>query len=292
MTDPITPTDVNSNLAPFAELRERQAMSISDVAQRTRMAAKQIEALDRGDYASLPGTAFTKGAIRSYCKVLGVDPLPYLDEFVRTNPQAEAAGSMVQVANLSAKMPQRGDGGPSDNRAGKGWLLLGAALMIVAIGFYFGKPEQGKTVNAGSQNSIQNRVDAANVPNANPPGSSASPATASTNSVPLIESPGPLKSAVPPLAITPVPEPFVAPAKTGLQFELSRDAWIEVRDGQGKVIASRLFKKGENQPLDVTPPINLVVGSASGVVATLNGKVLDLKSSTRDDVARLTISTP
>jgi cytoskeleton protein RodZ len=282
-------TDISaSSLPPFSELRERQGMSVGDVAQRTRMSTKQIEALDRGEYAVLPGTAFTKGAIRSYCKMLGVEPQPYLDAYVQGNPEAQAQGSIVQVSNLSTTMPQRGDGGPSDSRSGRMWVLLGAALMIVAIGFYFTNPSGSKL--GGQASAPSSGASTANKPaDTLPsqvtilPGNSAT----SAGSVPLVESPL-SASANKPVAAAPESAPISA--KTGLQFELGRDAWIEVRDAQGKVLASRLFKKGEDTKIDVGPPFSLVVGSASSVVALYNGKSLDLKTNTRDDVARVTIT--
>ncbi len=276
----------SSGLAPFSELRERQGMSVGDVSARTRMSAKQIDALDRGDFASLPGVAFSKGAIRSYCKVLGIEPQPYLEAYAEANPGTQSPGSDVYVANLATTMPQRGDGGPSDSGSSKRWLILGVSLMMVAILFFFANPSGTRVEPAKSPSSAPDLISGSG-PRITPPVSAAS--------APLIETnPKPTDPAVasPPAPNLPEakPERQTALAKTGLIFELSRDAWIEVRDSQGKVLASRLFKKGDDTKVDVTPPFSMVVGSASGVVATLNGKAIDLKSNIKDDVARVTVS--
>jgi cytoskeleton protein RodZ len=282
----------SSGLAPFSELRERQGMSVGDVSARTRMAAKQIEALDRGDYAALPGFAFTKGAIRSYCKVLTVDPQPYLDAFIERNPQAASPGGEVKVANLATTLPQRGDGGRTDKSYGNYWIGAGIAAMAVAILFFFARP--ASNTNNVATNETVNRATAND--GAGLGGNrSANPSNTSVTGVPLIDPPGTVPSASAPAAPPAVPVPVIPvdnkAAKSGLSFELARDAWIEVRDGQGKVLASKLYKKGEDARVDVSPPFSMVVGSASAVNAQLNGKPIDLKTNIKDDVARVTVST-
>jgi transcriptional regulator with XRE-family HTH domain len=53
--------------------REMQGLTTVDVAARTRITLRHIEALDRGDFASLPGRPYVLGFVRSYARVVGLD---------------------------------------------------------------------------------------------------------------------------------------------------------------------------------------------------------------------------
>jgi cytoskeleton protein RodZ len=53
-------------------LRERQGVSINEIARSTRVLHHYLEALESDDLASLPAPVFAKGFIRAYCQALGV----------------------------------------------------------------------------------------------------------------------------------------------------------------------------------------------------------------------------
>src|SRR5215831_12848719 len=53
-------------------LRERQGVSIDEIARSTRVLHHYLEALESDDLASLPAPVFAKGFIRAYCQALGV----------------------------------------------------------------------------------------------------------------------------------------------------------------------------------------------------------------------------
>jgi cytoskeleton protein RodZ len=55
-------------------LRERQGVSIDEIARSTRVLHHYLEALESDDLASLPAPVFAKGFIRAYCQALGVPP--------------------------------------------------------------------------------------------------------------------------------------------------------------------------------------------------------------------------
>ncbi len=69
----------------FGELlrraREARGLALDAVAGATRIARRYLEALERGDLDSLPAGPFGKGYIRSYAKVLGIDPEPILRDY-------------------------------------------------------------------------------------------------------------------------------------------------------------------------------------------------------------------
>jgi cytoskeleton protein RodZ len=60
--------------AYLRELRERQGVSLDEIARSTRVLHHYLEALESDNLASLPAPVFAKGFIRAYCQVLGVAP--------------------------------------------------------------------------------------------------------------------------------------------------------------------------------------------------------------------------
>lgn len=65
-----------------------------------------------------------------------------------------------------------------------------------------------------------------------------------------------------------------------LVLKLRQDSWIEVKRGNGTVLVSRLLKAGTVETVEMTEPVQLVVGNVSGVDANLRGNTLNLKTGT------------
>ena len=67
--------DVQSS-TPGAKLRaarEAQGLSMQDVATRTRIAQRQLEAIERDDYSALPGIPYAVGFARAYARAVDLD---------------------------------------------------------------------------------------------------------------------------------------------------------------------------------------------------------------------------
>lgn len=59
--------------AKLRAAREGQGLSLPDVATRTRIAQRQLEAIERDDYAALPGIPYAVGFARAYARAIGLD---------------------------------------------------------------------------------------------------------------------------------------------------------------------------------------------------------------------------
>jgi cytoskeleton protein RodZ len=54
--------------------RELRYISLDDVAERTKISRRYLEAIEAGQYDRLPGETFVRGFIRSYAQSVGLDP--------------------------------------------------------------------------------------------------------------------------------------------------------------------------------------------------------------------------
>jgi cytoskeleton protein RodZ len=80
--------------ARLAQLRESRGWLIDDVSARLKVPASKMRALEAGDISRFPGTTFALGVVRSYAKMLGVDPAPFTQALRREKGEPEPDLSM------------------------------------------------------------------------------------------------------------------------------------------------------------------------------------------------------
>ncbi len=66
----------------FTTARQEAGLSLEDVYHRTRISMYVLEGLESGDTAKLPHPVYTKGFIRSYAKLLGLDHEEIVHEYL------------------------------------------------------------------------------------------------------------------------------------------------------------------------------------------------------------------
>jgi cytoskeleton protein RodZ len=64
---------------------------------------------------------------------------------------------------------------------------------------------------------------------------------------------------------------------------------VEISALNGNKLVSRLMRAGTTERFDVSEPVILVVGNASGVEANLRGQPLNLRAVARDNVSKLSL---
>ena len=71
------------------QAREERGISISEVAEQTRISPMYIESIEKDNYKPLPGGIFNKGFVKSYAKYVGLDEQEALQEYDRLVAQNE-----------------------------------------------------------------------------------------------------------------------------------------------------------------------------------------------------------
>jgi cytoskeleton protein RodZ len=67
--------------AALRDSREKQGLSVNDVATRLRLSVKQIQAIETDNFAALPEATIVRGFIRNYAKLLKMPAEPLLDAY-------------------------------------------------------------------------------------------------------------------------------------------------------------------------------------------------------------------
>jgi len=77
--------------------RERKGVDLYRAERDTKIRARYLGALERGDYKELPGPVYTKGFLRNYALYLGLDPEEVLDHWRRERGEARDAAPVIAV---------------------------------------------------------------------------------------------------------------------------------------------------------------------------------------------------
>ena len=117
------------------EARERNGLSIADMAHQIKFAPRQIEALEADDFQYLPEMTFLRGFVRSYAKTLNLDVQPLLEALPQANVSAMPLTPIsVEVPFPSASSPQL------HNLIWLGAALLLAVLVVVFAVWHYTTP--------------------------------------------------------------------------------------------------------------------------------------------------------
>lgn len=72
------------------EAREERGISVSEVAEQTRISPLYISSIEKDDYKPLPGGIFNKGFVKSYAKFIGIDEQEALQDYARIVTENES----------------------------------------------------------------------------------------------------------------------------------------------------------------------------------------------------------
>ncbi len=65
------------------QAREERDITISEVAEQTRISSLYLQAIENDDYRTLPGGIFNKGFVKSFAKYVGVDENEALEDYAK-----------------------------------------------------------------------------------------------------------------------------------------------------------------------------------------------------------------
>jgi len=109
--------------------RERKGVDLFRAERDTKIRARYLAALERGDYRELPGAVYTKGFLRNYALYLGLDPDEILLQWRRE--RGEGTADPVPVVPRTVNAPRQGI---TISPRVFGGLLL-ALVVVVVVGY-------------------------------------------------------------------------------------------------------------------------------------------------------------
>jgi cytoskeleton protein RodZ len=304
-----TPADGASRPVLLREAREAAGLHIAALAAALKVPVKKMEALEAGRYDELPDMTFARALAASACRHLKVDPTRILEQI--PHGAQPPLGDSPQTINA----PYKGAAEAAPNHAG-GWLtrpavlgaaalLLGALVIVFLPSGPIGEPSTDGVPGAAP---AADGEGLAPVPVVAP---LAAPAASGVVDAPdaAASAPQPLvPAAVPPATTTPAVtatgtttvSPAAASPTAGnatasvagtglLSIVATGDAWIEVVNGAGSVVAQRMLKAGDALDFSSAPPYAVVIGRADAARVTVRGQPFDIAPYARNSVARFEV---
>lgn len=285
------------------EARERLGMSVHDVAERIKFAPRQVEALEANDFAHLQQSAFLRGFVRSYARVLHLDEVALIAAL--PGEPAKPVAVKAQAVDVAFSTTIQ-----SLRRINVLW-LAGALGVALVLGLFV-------LLQDGEPTAKPAEVVVEPVPLPAP--EAALSAAAATSAVTDTEEqpktpelgkvaepkkmPDPVKTGQP--VVTPVPQitsvsPPVATVKPPIPLEILRrrplhfvfgeSAWAEVIDVNGAVLLSRINPLGSEQWVGGPrrAPYEVTIAHPGSVRLYYKGKEIDLSAYAGMDVAHLKV---
>jgi transcriptional regulator with XRE-family HTH domain len=84
--------------------RQRNRLSLEDIATEMRVKPDLLEALENNDLSEWPRGLYARAWIRAYASAVGLDPIDTVDEFCRLFPHGDrrASGTIQNIAAIVA----------------------------------------------------------------------------------------------------------------------------------------------------------------------------------------------
>ncbi len=249
------------------QARTAMQLGITDVAQHLKLSALQIERLENNDFSTL-GLVFSRGFVRQYARLVGLDADMLVAAMTSNKQQAES----ISVHNEQIPLSQG---------LSKYWLILvvtAVGLVVgVPLGIYYWLSSDTPTVTVSKVATPSQKTI--------------------TNSIKTITPPVPAKAELPVdnAATTntqsaDTSDATISDIGTGrLSFKFDSDSWVEIRDANKRMILSHLYRAGETSEISGKPPLSLVIGNAAKVSLQYNDQLVDLQPYTGVTVARITL---
>ena len=268
--------------------RQAQGLHIAALAASIKVSQRKLELLEADRLSELPDATFARALAQTICRSLKIDPSPVLAALPR------APGYRLDAVDGGINTPFRDRPGRHEPVGFSAltspavWVtaLIAAAAVLVLL------------MPADWALSIQSAISS---PPPAPPAASApvvaavvepQPTAAPVNSV-LVPTDA-ASAALAGVAASAVAVESAASAASAaavdegpLRLKASAQTWVEVVDGQSKVLVSRMLQSGEALALDGVAPFKLKIGNAAGTEVAFRGQAVDLVPSTRDNVARV-----
>ena len=305
----------------LADARKSKGLSLEDVSARLKITVPYLKALEDCEYDQLPGTAFVRGYLRSYAKLVEVDDKHILSLYGETVQADE------QVARMLREKPLDNHGVP-----GGKWLAIVSLVLLVAFvggSVYWWnnqaapagtapvrtvnvspatEPEEQEspvatTAQAAAEEAVaEEGAPATEVAAAEAQLAEQEPAPVATvdaaveTAVKSAEEAAPVAEPVQPVAeVAPnseTPKPAVeVSAQDLLVVRFSDECWLEVRDAEDQVLFSGLKPANSELTLTGNGPLKIKFGNAASVSEVIfNGETVtkEIPASSRG-VGRLTL---
>ncbi|MCL6269017.1 DUF4115 domain-containing protein [Sansalvadorimonas sp. 2012CJ34-2] len=286
----------------LAAARLEKGMTLEQVSDRLKISIKYLQALEACHYDQLPGTAFTRGYLRSYARLMELDENDILDLFGETVQADEQVARLLQEKPLETH-------GPSGSK----WLIIISIILILgfvggSVYWWLGNSDQddmppapvAETVapdeepEAAPTPELSNTADVIPAPEVDEAEIEEEELPVPVEPAVAIEPEAPAEIVVleletPVEIVSATEEPAVQEDQLLVQF--TGDCWVEVRDVNERILFSGIKTGASELSLTGAAPLKIKFGNVGAVAGVrFNGEPVKVNfSASGSKIGRLTL---
>ncbi len=289
----MTSSEQSESLAPkvgvlLAKARKAQKLSVEDVAASLRLSVAKINALEADDFLVISDPTLARGFIRSYARLLKLDPEPLLMAHRQLIPAEIVNPIGVKTEVVSSPV--------QSSSFGKKSIISGLILVVITLVWFFGfrsesDPDVAEVnVSMTTQESIPQQalpVAEREVKNNEQVTELQLPQVAEqTNSESLKTSE---KTVNEPAKLEPMKKVAVGASLVRVKLVFTGNSWVSVKDKSGNTLYDKTSKAGGEEYVEGVPPLKFHIGNVSATQVVFNGETVDLSPNTYNNMARVTL---
>lgn len=224
--------------------RELRQVSLRDVADRTKISYRYLEAMEEDRFDILPAPVFAKGFLREYARYVGLSPDEVVNHYLAVQQAQEGEDRNDETMIGKVVKAAKAEKNARTRNWSYGLLMVLAAVLILLLVWLFSylADRRNKSPEAEQQRPM--------------PAMAAPPA-----------------EEIRPAALPPPAEEPKAPLEVTLDF--TDECWVKaVIDGKKHIEEQRV--QGESMPLLAQKSVLLTLGNAGAVDLQVNGRTVEL----------------
>ena len=259
----------------------------------------KLEALESNNFDLLSDTVFLRALASSVCRTLKLDPASVLSLL----PQSQAPRLIPERTDINTPVKTAGKTFVTTKSSRhSSWLTASVLLLLAGAAAVFYWPAGYQPWDAWRTKQIP-AVAVPAAPEPVPPDAatvSVLPTSPSATTVSESVSVGiqmsasqpssSVAQAAAPVTLQPA-DPAVAPESVNvpLMVRTRGESWVQVRDASGRVVFEKKMVQGDSAPVSGVLPFSVVVGRADVTDVYVRGKLFELNSVSRENVARFEV---
>jgi cytoskeleton protein RodZ len=277
--------------------RENAGLTLESLAYTLKVPVSKLSALEKDEFQNLPDTVFVRALASSICRNLGVDARLILAQLPKTTaPSLKTDESGI---NTPFRSTGYGPGLMFKNQVQAPIVFAVGALILGIFALIFFPSEKLAELFSASKSSTSTAKVPSLTTTQSPIGNLTAASTPAVVQQPSPEAPNFVAStanrslspassvadvttSISPVAVHPVNSELLVLKARGT-------SWVEVTDSKGVVQVRKNITQGEVIGVSGTPPLAVVVGRVDSVEVQAHGKIMDLSSIAKDNVARFEV---
>ena len=114
------------------EAREAQGLSLAEIAARTRIPVRQLEAIEASNFAAIPSITYSVGFAKAYARAVGADEVAIAREIRGQND--------VTTRHVEYESFEQSDSARAPTSGIVIACVIGAVLLLIGVGLWYGTP--------------------------------------------------------------------------------------------------------------------------------------------------------